>query len=137
MGGCAPYSIQPPTDVGKEEIDSSMFGTWCWWDEDQSGYMHIGLCKNDRRSLHVLTASVVEAANRNDFLKGNIREDGWISSMEVTENQWKLRRFVRKYDDDLFEEKLSLERLRPSSPTWRAEIPCGPDAMNACLKSHG
>lgn len=195
LGGCAPYSIHPLTDIGKDEIDSSLFGTW-YWDEDESGYMHIGLYESDKRLLHVLTVSVesdgdlevveftghpssirkkkylnlrlvrpvsdvdgylvsqyridsdslqisfwddgvVEEAIRNNTLKGTIQEDGWVSSVQVTEGQRKLRRFVTKYDESLFKAKLSLERLRPSGRDWSREEPCGPDAMNACLKSHG
>ena len=196
MGGCAPYSIHPLTDAGKEEIDSSLFGTWLGQDGDESGYMHIGLYENDKRLLHLLTASVdgsgdleviefvghpssvrnkkylnlrlvrprddvdgywvfkytidddslqislwdsepIEDAIRKNTLKGTVQEGKWISSVQVTEGQRKLRRFVRKHDEALFKEKLSLERLRPPGHVWSTEEPCGPDAMDACLRSHG
>ena len=43
LSGCVPYSDSPLTVPGKEQIDSSIFGTWFWKDENESGYIHIGL----------------------------------------------------------------------------------------------
>ena len=45
--GCIPYSDNPLTAPGTEEIDSSIFGTWFWKNDKASGYIHIGL---DRKS---------------------------------------------------------------------------------------
>jgi len=41
--GCVPYSDNPLTAPNKEQIDSSILGTWFWKDENESGYIHIGL----------------------------------------------------------------------------------------------
>lgn len=41
--GCVPHSDNPITTPGEEKIDSSIFGTWFWKDENESGYIHIGL----------------------------------------------------------------------------------------------
>ena len=41
--GCVPHSDNPLTDPNKEQIDSSILGTWFWKDENESGYIHIGL----------------------------------------------------------------------------------------------
>ena len=42
---CVPYSDNPLTTPSKEQIDSSIVGTWFWKDENESGYIHIGLDK--------------------------------------------------------------------------------------------
>jgi len=41
--GCVPYSDNPLTAPTKEQIDASVLGTWFWKDENESGYVHIGL----------------------------------------------------------------------------------------------
>ena len=41
--GCVPYSDNPLSAPNKEELDSSILGTWFWNDENESGYIHIGL----------------------------------------------------------------------------------------------
>jgi len=41
--GCVPYSDNPLTAPNKEQLDSSILGTWFWKDENESGYVHIGL----------------------------------------------------------------------------------------------
>ncbi|GMQ97389.1 MAG: hypothetical protein BMS9Abin15_1106 [Gammaproteobacteria bacterium] len=41
--GCVPGSDNPLTDPDKEKIDLSLLGTWYWKDENESGYIHIGL----------------------------------------------------------------------------------------------
>lgn len=41
--GCIPYSDNPITDPNKENIDSSIIGTWFWNEKNDSGYIHIGL----------------------------------------------------------------------------------------------
>ena len=46
--GCVPCSDNPLTDPNKEQIDSSTLGTWFWKDENESGYIHIGLDKESK-----------------------------------------------------------------------------------------
>ena len=41
--GCVPHSDNPLTPPGEEKLDSSVFGTWFWKNENESGYIHIGL----------------------------------------------------------------------------------------------
>jgi hypothetical protein len=41
--GCVPNSDSPLTDRGEQNIDTSILGTWFWKDENESGYIHIGL----------------------------------------------------------------------------------------------
>jgi hypothetical protein len=41
--GCVPYSDNPLTDPGEQNIDSSILGTWFWKDKNESGYLHIGM----------------------------------------------------------------------------------------------
>jgi hypothetical protein len=41
--GCVPYSDTPLSLPDKEQIDTSILGTWFWKDEKESGYIHIGL----------------------------------------------------------------------------------------------
>ena len=41
--GCVPDSDNPLTAPNKEELDSSILGTWFWKDENGFGYIHIGL----------------------------------------------------------------------------------------------
>ncbi len=41
--GCVPYSDHPLTAPDKKQIDSSIIGTWFWKDEQEVGYIHIGL----------------------------------------------------------------------------------------------
>jgi hypothetical protein len=43
--GCVPYSDTPLTDAGKQEMDSSIYGTWFWNEKNESGYVHIGMDK--------------------------------------------------------------------------------------------
>ena len=40
---CIPDSENPITDPNPEKIDLSILGTWFWKDENESGYIHIGL----------------------------------------------------------------------------------------------
>ena len=40
---CIPNSENPITDPNPEKIDLSILGTWFWKDENESGYIHIGL----------------------------------------------------------------------------------------------
>ena len=46
--GCVPYSDNPLTDPSKDQIDSSILGTWFWKDENESGYIHIGLYEKSK-----------------------------------------------------------------------------------------
>jgi hypothetical protein len=48
--GCVPYSDNPLTDPGEQEIDSLILGTWFWKDDNESGYIHIGVAEES----HVL-----------------------------------------------------------------------------------
>ena len=41
--GCVPHSDSPLTAPGKEQIYSSIVGSWFWKNENESGYIHIGL----------------------------------------------------------------------------------------------
>lgn len=41
--GCVPHSDKPLTDP--DTIDPSIIGTWFWKDDNESGYLHIGLDK--------------------------------------------------------------------------------------------
>jgi hypothetical protein len=43
MGACIPYSDNPLTDPDKEKMDSSLYGSWYWRDENEAGFVHIGL----------------------------------------------------------------------------------------------
>lgn len=45
LSGCVPYSDNALTQPHKEQIDSSVLGTWFWKDGDETGYIHIGLDK--------------------------------------------------------------------------------------------
>ena len=46
--GCVPYSDNPLTTPGKEQIDSAIFGTWFWKEDNESGYIHIGPDKKSK-----------------------------------------------------------------------------------------
>ncbi len=48
VAGCVPSSDKPLTDPGKEQIDASILGTWYWTDENETGYIHIGLDEKSR-----------------------------------------------------------------------------------------
>lgn len=43
LAGCVPYADKPLTDFGDQKIDSTLFGSWCWKDDNEQGYIHIGL----------------------------------------------------------------------------------------------
>jgi hypothetical protein len=47
--GCVPYSDNSLTDPGEQNIDSSILGTWFWKEENESGYIHIGLDEDSKR----------------------------------------------------------------------------------------
>ena len=56
--GCVPGSDNPLTDPDKEKIDLSLLGTWYWKDENESGYIHIGL--DEKTKLQIGRASCRE-----------------------------------------------------------------------------
>lgn len=43
--GCVPYSDNPLTDPSEQVLDSSISGSWFWKEDNESGYVHIGLDK--------------------------------------------------------------------------------------------
>ncbi len=42
LTGCLPYADHPLTDAGAQKNDPSVFGTWYWQDEHETGFVHIG-----------------------------------------------------------------------------------------------
>ena len=42
LAGCVPYSDHPLTEPDKANLDTSIFGTWYWHEESDSGYIHFG-----------------------------------------------------------------------------------------------
>jgi hypothetical protein len=54
--GCVPYSDNPLTDPDKQPIDTSIYGTWFWTDDNESGYIHFGLDAKTK----LLTVAMVE-----------------------------------------------------------------------------
>jgi len=48
LGGCVPYSDNPLTDPNCEKIDTAIVGTWFWNEENDSGFVHIGLNKKSK-----------------------------------------------------------------------------------------
>ncbi len=48
LGGCVPYSDNPLTDPNSEKIDTAILGTWFWNEENDSGFIHIGLNKESK-----------------------------------------------------------------------------------------
>ncbi len=46
--GCVPYADKPVTDFGDRTTDRALFGSWCWKDDNEQGYIHIGL--NEKNS---------------------------------------------------------------------------------------
>jgi hypothetical protein len=47
LSGCVPYSDNPLTDPGQQPMDASVYGSWYWKDNNEVGYVHMGL---DRES---------------------------------------------------------------------------------------
>ena len=43
LQGCVPHSDTPLTDPDENLIDTSILGTWFWQEENETGYLHIGL----------------------------------------------------------------------------------------------
>ncbi len=52
---CVPYSDTPLTDPEKENINSSIYGTWFWKDNNESGYIHIGTNKKTKLLKVIIT----------------------------------------------------------------------------------
>jgi len=48
LGGCVPYSDNPLADPNSEKIDTAILGTWFWNEENDSGFIHIGLNKESK-----------------------------------------------------------------------------------------
>ncbi|HTF99845.1 MAG TPA: hypothetical protein VK654_04555 [Nitrospirota bacterium] len=42
LSGCDLFSDNPLSDPAKESIDSSIIGTWTWYEEGDWGFVHIG-----------------------------------------------------------------------------------------------
>jgi hypothetical protein len=41
--GCVPYSDHPLTEPNQQAMDASIYGSWFWTDDNESGYIHFGL----------------------------------------------------------------------------------------------
>lgn len=54
--GCVFDSENPLTDPNKEQIDTSLLGTWFWVDEKEHGFIHIGL----NEKSHLLRVLMVD-----------------------------------------------------------------------------
>lgn len=76
--GCIPHSDHPLTKPGAQQIDASIFGTWFWRDNNDSGYIHIGV--DDKTKLLRLMMvglesdgemEVLELTGHTTALKGN------------------------------------------------------------------
>lgn len=48
LGGCLAYSDNPLTDPNSETIDKGVLGTWFWNEENDRGFVHIGLDKESK-----------------------------------------------------------------------------------------
>ena len=48
FGGCIAVSDNPLTDPNSETIDKGVLGTWFWNEENDSGFVHIGLDKKSK-----------------------------------------------------------------------------------------
>jgi len=168
--GCVPLSDNPLTDPDKENMDSSLYGTWYWKAKDESGYLHIGLdhrskllrivmldidkqaelelseflghtsvlgenkylnlkkvslanktgsgylfvkydIQGDLLAISILGNNTVKKAIEDGKLKGQVTKSKWSSSVRVTEDQEKLKRFILENDTELFRETNHLHRL--------------------------
>ena len=45
MQGCIPQSVNPLTEPERDKLDTTLLGTWYWHDDNEAGYIHIGLDK--------------------------------------------------------------------------------------------
>ena len=62
LTGCIPQSDNPLTDPQKQPIDTSLFGTWFWRDNNEIGYLHFGL---DQASKLLRVMMIVFKGNGN------------------------------------------------------------------------
>lgn len=49
LAGCIPDAENPLTAPDKASLDHSLLGTWGWQEDDESGFIHIGLDERSRR----------------------------------------------------------------------------------------
>lgn len=76
--GCVATSESPLTGPGNEKMDSSILGTWFWQEENELGYIHIGLDR-EPRLLRIMMLDfdrngeleVSEFSGHTSFLEGN------------------------------------------------------------------
>ena len=76
--GCVPESDNPLTNPDKEHIDASILGTWLWKDENESGFIHIGLDEKNKLLRLIMVdfdrdkeLEVSEFSGHTSLLKGN------------------------------------------------------------------
>jgi hypothetical protein len=46
--GCVPYSDNPLPEPNQQAMDASIYGTWFWTGDNESGYIHFGLDRKTR-----------------------------------------------------------------------------------------
>ena len=76
--GCVPDSDNPLTEPNKEQIDSSILGTWLWKDENETGFIHIGRDEKSKLLRLIMVnfgrdedVEVSEFSGHTSFLEGN------------------------------------------------------------------
>lgn len=177
LTGCVPYSDHPLTNPGQENIDASILGTWFWKDDNESGYIHIGIDEKskllriimldidknaelevsefsghtsslannkylnlkwvqpadavngyifvkynvnlDELGISMMNTNVVENAIRNGLLSGSVKKDKWSSSIQITEGQKNLKKFILQHDSALFSETKYLPKLKLPNSTMK------------------
>ncbi len=78
LAGCVPYSDNPITDANVDTMDTSLYGTWFWKKENESGFIHFGYIYKSKL-LHVMMLDikntgeldVSEYVGHTSLLKGN------------------------------------------------------------------
>ncbi len=89
---CVPYSDNPLTPPGENNLDSSILGTWFWKDENESGYIHIGIdCESKLLRLIMLEFDKHGELEASEF-------SGHTSSLEG--NKYLNLKWVRPADKD-------------------------------------
>ena len=169
MATCVPDSKNPLTAFDRDAMDASVYGTWFWKDEQETGYLHFGQEEEsgllqltmvelnssgkigvtqmqghtsqlgEHRYLNLkfvppqdgiteylflkyeiskkglglafLDPSVIEKAIADNVLAGRVEQDGYVSSVRLSDTSIKLQQFVRDNDRALFPEMKSLPRL--------------------------
>jgi len=169
MAACVPDSKNPLTAFDRDAMDASVYGTWFWKDEQETGYLHFGQEEEsgllqltmvelnssgkigvtqmqghtsqlgEHRYLNLkfvppqdgiteylflkyeiskkglglafLDPSVIEKAIADNVLAGRVEQDGYVSSVRLSDTSIKLQQFVRDNDRALFPEMKSLPRL--------------------------